>query len=190
MERADANRLWLAFCRRHRGLWRFAATVDPGTWRDLEDTAEEIRQRRTGGQLEVQECVPTCDAATQTEPAAAGGGEEFRVDPGPQPLMRIPVERPAEFAARTVPPRMRAGCWNCGGCHRYSNCTGTRRLFCYGCGAEGTTLADCRRCGSRYHLVGPYTRIRGPRDRSRPPPSGAGPSRKRRADEPPEGSDE
>lgn len=132
-------------------------------------------------------------AAIEPQPSEEAPGAEAErppaqeapgADQGPPPLMSLAVTRPRENV-RAPPPRKRAGCWNCGAGHRYADCPAPRRRpFCYGCGAVGTTLAGCGRCGPRYLLEGPQPGYRGPRDRSRPAPSGAGPSRPEGAGEP------
>ncbi|KAM8706660.1 hypothetical protein ACLKA7_010859 [Drosophila subpalustris] len=40
-------------------------------------------------------------------------------------------------------------CWNCGGQgHRYQDCTGERRVFCYGCGKSDTYRPACNSCNA------------------------------------------
>jgi len=41
-------------------------------------------------------------------------------------------------------------CWNCGACsHRYQECLGEKKVFCYGCGKPETYKPSCNRCNGK-----------------------------------------
>jgi len=49
-------------------------------------------------------------------------------------------------------------CWNCGACsHRYQECLGEKKVFCYGCGKPETYKPSCNRCNGKKKLESPCT---------------------------------
>lgn len=110
---------------------------------------EELPETRDVGQ---QTSVVGVDASAQTEETEAESG--------------TPV---AEPRPPTIAKLFPVGCWNCHGVgHAYPRCQLPRmQSFCYGCGAQNVTLANCCRCGPRYKTTRPYTARRCSRDRRR-----------------------
>ncbi|KAL6419696.1 hypothetical protein ACFW04_011262 [Cataglyphis niger] len=96
------------------------------------------------------------DRATQTAPEPEESSEGSLEARGREPTRRV-----------IVPPR---GCWNCGGQHRYSECSRPIRTpFCFRCGHPGITIRDCPQCREEWRAEDSR---RAGRSRSEDPPRG------------------
>lgn len=164
------------FYNHHHNVWRFVCENDEGFWLDLSDSVREANKKQyvrrdliltefpktrdVGRQISLAQG----DAATQTEERRFISVEVQTVETEASVKMLLVEPRPP-----TVAELISVGCWNCHGVgHSYPHCPLPRRQsFCFGCGAQEVTLANCRRCGPRYQIIRPYTAPRDSRDSRR-----------------------
>lgn len=178
MTSIETLRILRGFYNRHHKIWQFVRENDESFWIDLSESVRETSEaqwvRRDLVLTEFPEIrdasqqtsVAQADEATQTKerrPVSVGvqTGNHQSVSVGTQTgdadsSVEAPVMEPRRPTVAEVFP---VGCWNCHSeGHAYPRCPLPRRQsFCFGCGSQNVTLADCRRCGPRHRTTRPYT---------------------------------